>query len=382
LFGTAFGATPKDATTAQCLGENGEPVDWWIILKGHYGWDYIYIDSTTRGKFSELQRDLNDKTKGALSLTMQAIQQGAHDDLHAYFAYSDAPPKKRSNWSMQTIETSDSKVTAHAKGVVAFDKKNALWLVHSVPHFPQRHGTGGRYAGLPKSSLLYGQSFLCMTLRSSALDTIADLLITDNANIYLQKIPNQFSAQLRLPLRTARLANSANHLVASFKTPTQKTKITAFAKGPSWGLDLFHHLIAPHFGVGLSVRTWMHSELNIPSVQAGQHCNTTYFEQRFSPTTENTCPIVCKRGDEPTCVFHQNIWQVDAFSLGNNVSLSHEHDHSKWAVSEPSAARPIVCIGDINTQKSQRLRGGGAACLEDNELWRAFRQKIIRERQP
>jgi hypothetical protein len=109
-------ANSSASASAQCLDDEGAPVDWWVILKGHYGFEYVYTDSNRSGTFSEVRPNLNDKTTGALSLTMQAVQGGAYNDTLGYFAYNDQPPKKRPNWAMDLASaSSDSDSVAHAK---------------------------------------------------------------------------------------------------------------------------------------------------------------------------------------------------------------------------------------------------------------------------
>lgn len=50
-------------------------------------------------------------------------------------------------------------------GVTVFDKDSGLWLVHSVPKFPPATDKNYSY---PSSADIYGQHFLCVSLRSSA----------------------------------------------------------------------------------------------------------------------------------------------------------------------------------------------------------------------
>ena len=47
------------------------------------------------------------------------------------------------------------------KGVVATDKNNGFWLVHSAPRFPNNVADG--YDSFPDFASRYGQSFLCLT---------------------------------------------------------------------------------------------------------------------------------------------------------------------------------------------------------------------------
>ena len=52
----------------------------------------------------------------------------------------------------------------HTKGVVALGEWRGFWLVHSVPKFPP---AAGKY-GYPRTGHMYGQTFLCITLETSA----------------------------------------------------------------------------------------------------------------------------------------------------------------------------------------------------------------------
>lgn len=46
-------------------------------------------------------------------------------------------------------------------GDIAFDQTSGFWLVHSVPKFPPHLQDG---YGYPDSGMMFGQSFLCITL--------------------------------------------------------------------------------------------------------------------------------------------------------------------------------------------------------------------------
>jgi len=59
------------------------------------------------------------------------------------------------------------------------------------------------------------------------------------------------------------------------------------------------------------------------------------------------------------------------------VSFKSSIDHSKWAVSANETSQDDwVCIGDINRQKSQELRGGGTTCFENPQVASLYKSAI------
>lgn len=58
----------------------------------------------------------------------------------------------------------------HTKGVVMGDSESGLWLIHSVPHYPPE-AKSNVYL-YPKSGVIYGQSFLCISVDPKGLEII------------------------------------------------------------------------------------------------------------------------------------------------------------------------------------------------------------------
>jgi len=72
----------------------------------------------------------------------------------AYIFYNDEHPDGNTSF-----------VAGHTKGVVAFDQLSGFWLVHSVPKYPP--SPKSQQYGYPHSGQMYGQSFLCISLKTS-----------------------------------------------------------------------------------------------------------------------------------------------------------------------------------------------------------------------
>lgn len=62
-----------------------------------------------------------------------------------------------------------------------------------------------------------------------------------------------------------------------------------------------------------------------------------------------------------------------------NYEFSTEKDHSKWAVSD--SRNRWICVGDINRQEHQKIRGGGTVCQAQQNVWSAYK-KLVKEVQP
>lgn len=74
-----------------------------------------------------------------------------------YILYNNEPPNGSSNSKK-----------GHTKGIVLANSQGGIWLVHSVPHFPE---IGPNYT-YPSTGAVYGQSILCISLDLINLDKI------------------------------------------------------------------------------------------------------------------------------------------------------------------------------------------------------------------
>lgn len=76
--------------------------------------------------------------------------------------YNDAPPNGPTTFT-----------EGHSKGMVVANSDAGFWLVHSVPKFPQLPYQNNSYT-YPENGLIFGQSFLCMSMTAEELDKVGE----------------------------------------------------------------------------------------------------------------------------------------------------------------------------------------------------------------
>lgn len=69
-----------------------------------------------------------------------------------------------------------------------------------------------------------------------------------------------------------------------------------------------------------------------------------------------------------------HIYNVKKVTLPRRKPFSDTQDHSKWCVTSDGS---LTCIADMNREKSQMDRGGGAICTDDPVVGKAFRALIF-----
>lgn len=80
-------------------------------------------------------------------------------------------------WVVYNDEPTNGPVTfsmGHTKGTVMADNNSGLWLVHSVPKFPQLPYQNNNSYTYPKTGVKFGQSFLCMSMTAEELDKVGE----------------------------------------------------------------------------------------------------------------------------------------------------------------------------------------------------------------
>lgn len=119
------------------------------------------------------------------------------------------------------------------------------------------------------------------------------------------------------------------------------TVFTSFAKSGSFRKELYEDLVAPHYQPGdFYVESWRHGPGNIDS----------------------------------NCTRATKIYNVkDVTVKDENITFTTLHDHSKWMV---SAMNKLICVGDINRQEHQKVRGGGTVCMQNDKISMVYQEAV------
>jgi len=301
-----------------CLDADGNPTDWFVALKKPDGYDYQMFDGTIFVEGGSLET-----ASGPVGLTLKTLYQCSGSNC-AYVLYNDESP--------------DGKVTdsrAHMKGAIAFDNNSGFWMIHSVPKYPNYVASGYSF---PETETRYGQSFLCISMRSRYFDTVGIQFQIDYPEVYDSSLPPALAAYV--PNLVAYL--NGQHVDAASTNVTSifslaGVKFDVFAKNKAWDQELYEDLVAPFYNTGLKTETWQNGVGKLPS-----YCTPSY---------------------------QYNVENVLDIQLQDGSSWKETQDHSKWAVSDSGN---YVCIGDINRVEGQRNRGGGTVCTSNSSLWTAF----------
>jgi len=180
----------------------------------------------------------------------------------------------------------------------------------------------------------FGQSFLCVTLKSDAINKLAKAMLINRPSVYYTKKVSD-DATSRWAVDEAWDDSDTSAVIEV--TSRGNTKFTVFAKSGKFGKDLWEGLVASKTG-SLEVEAWRNG--------AG------------------------KMG--PACGSNEvlNVQDVKFPGLAWKVT----QDHSKWAVTEKGT---WVCVGDINRATPQKKRGGGAWCTHDSAMHKALHDAIV-----
>jgi deoxyribonuclease II len=131
-------------------------------------------------------------------------------------------------------------------------------------------------------------------------------------------------------------------------TSGEGVEFISFAKSRRYERELYEDLVAPYFNSGdYYVESWRHGKGNLPS----------------------------------NCTKSSKVYNIESlrFQDRDGVSFDTMKDHSKWLINRD---RGLICVGDINRQEHQLVRGGGTVCTTGLQKIATLYNGLIKDVEP
>ncbi|KAM6921979.1 deoxyribonuclease-2-alpha-like [Xenentodon cancila] len=315
----------------KCKNDEGVEVAWYILYKqpnvNGLGESYLYMDESSNGW--RVSRESINSQSGSLGRTLQPLLDfyDRRTEGFGYMLYSDQPPHPYT--APQSF--------GHSKGIVMLDRQTGVWLSHSTPKFP----TYRKKDFWPESGNVNAQTFICVTFPYDQFKEIGLQLMYIHVYSYDYDVPRTFHTELQcVALRSC---------YPKFKPWTRSTALTSvsgrsfisFAKYTRFGDDLYSGLIGKSIPQNIFVKAW------------------GTLRQPLASNCSSSIP--------------HHVYNVETVQLPNGEHFRNTKDHSKWCVAEDHR---WTCVADMNREKSQMSRGGGAICTDNPVVGKAFYELI------
>lgn len=200
---------------------------------------YMYMTSDYHNEWIVSNKSIND-SDSLIGNTLSSL----YSKKPFYILYNDQPPRSKGN-----------KNKGHNKGVIIAGDGGGMWLVHSVPQFPDLKQASYSF---PRTGSVYGQSFLCISMNLDNLNIVGRQLQYNEAEIYdknilsnlTTKIPELVSAAQQNTINKPPWFNEVN--LFSFSN----AKFSSYAKSKRFGKELYEDWLAPALNTNLYVESW------------------------------------------------------------------------------------------------------------------------------
>ncbi|KAG5666998.1 hypothetical protein PVAND_015001 [Polypedilum vanderplanki] len=328
-----------------CQDENGDMVDWFYLYKlpskyshiSNSGLEYLYITphSSSLSSWTKSIKLIN-STESMPGRTLSIIYNKSHNHDLLFAMYNDEHP----NGDVDTKR-------GHTKGVVVANDISGFWLVHSVPKFPP--AADEEKYDYPHTGKIYGQSFLCISFTAEQIGIVGKQLQYNEPAFYSSQVPKYLEhihPQVVEALKMKEIKSAPFYHIATLRS-RHGTIFTSYAKSKAFNKELYEDFVAPNYLAGdFYVESWQHGRGNIKS-----DCT------------------------KPTKVYNIKDVSIHGSDFGNDDKIIFEtlKDHSKWLVSKENN---LTCIGDINRQEHQKVRGGGTVCLKNITISNIYTKSI------
>lgn len=312
-------ATAVTVGALTCMGDDGVPVDWWILVKQTSSGSYVYLDS--RGQPGALSRySLASATEGALARTVNAAM------AQSFAFYQDWPPAGAVPPPQNACVPKPGGGYSHSAGIIGVSNDAATGFVmpHNFVRFPN---PSGPYSGFPLSSSPLASTAMCLSMSKSNINAV---LATMNAHppffFRLSLAPSVASSLPLINWFCSGKRGPTRPPYIQYATTARGLKVTTFLKEKP--MDIYSVFMTGYYKADMYTQTWMHGH-GVP------------------------LPNVCR----PNATYQ--VINLDAFSL-NGITLPAALDHSKLAF---IPTKGVFCLGDAN-RMGKIVEPGRVHCVE------------------
>jgi deoxyribonuclease-2 len=243
-----------------CRNEiTGQELDWYTLYKlpklhsdsielVNNGTAYLFMTNEKQNWF--LSSLSINSTQSFPAKTLEILYKHDNNSDLGYILYSD-----------QADEVTFIK--GHAKGVILFDENSAVWIVHSIPHYPPKKNDHQYF--IRPAQCYFGQSMLCMSFSFDQLELIGQQLLFTYPQVYDYFIPDKFKNSKSYSKILSNLMRVINNEHVEQKPWYSAQKLTtlggeemiSFSKYTEFEDDLYSGLVAPTLKSDLLTETWV-----------------------------------------------------------------------------------------------------------------------------
>lgn len=371
------------AACLSCLDNEGKDVPWWVTIKlprlthdrdervAHgLGISYIDSNSSDDGELELFPKQMNDKESpvalirslsqlvgkkyASMSDIISTRRRGAgllRENQISFFMYNDQTEDKNAPISY-----------GHSKGLIAFDGKSGIWILHSTPKFPNTSERTDFY--FPEHETTYAQSFMCIALSRKDLNRVGDQLKHVRPWVYFDEFSQEHKKALpsisdiiNKKVRIDKIGSS-NVIHGLKAVGGTQTDFSYMVKNSRWNRRFWTDLVSETLEDDMIVQSWIRGSSEGPVCSPYKVVDVIELSMNRPP------------GEEEEGGIHQSIsWK-----------WTESQDHSKWGVGLDES-KSWVCFGDLNRMTTQRHRGGGALCWRSLAVWNRLKLAIKKNQQ-
>lgn len=320
--------------------------------------DYLYTFRSSDKSSVEWSKGAYPITsiKSALGLTLSPIYEQV--EPITFIAWNDDSPFDSKKYLFHN--TTNDISNGHSKGVLAYGEKGGFLLSHSIPRYPPNPDITSHYE-YPESGKRFAQMAVCVSsTKQNASDafrneikSLLDLMVHFKPKVYASNVLHYWPPEIRYKFNKVIYPEKAQLdelFIGNISYGQNFVHIHSFGQSNNAKCKDIFNVISEHYQAPMvaqsDAQTWLDRYNPLPSI-----CQSKF-------TVENIKLV--------------KIWTYYGIEW---IEWSRIKDHSKWIASKVME-KPIICVGDLNRARTTMKRGGMFICLEDEELFKSFSDKV------